>query len=114
MRRAVSLILLVVMAACASTSGYGSATREYNANAAAYKEAGDKIASLRAIGKVSEAQWDAFTNAQAEVRAVDAYVYADLNQWKTTGVKPAAYDQHAKALSDAQKVVIQLSTEVSL
>lgn len=113
----VALLACLMVASCTSTnsgggSEYATATQTYSADAARYVAAGDEIAAMHAKGKVTAEQWTRFVALQADVRAADANLYADLAAWKTSGAKPPGYDAKARILADAQQQVILLSAEV--
>lgn len=111
------LAISLLNASSCSTGGaltYADATHNYNVTGTAYKTAFDKLSNLRAVGKVSDAQWQAFVTASATERTADTAVVADLATWQSTNAQPSSWSTDWQALQDAQAAVIQLANGVSL
>lgn len=82
------------------------------AESEAYLIAGNKVDKAIADGRATQAQANRFAAAQAEVRAADNLVQADLSTWRRTGVEPGTYVPNVAGLRTAQAKVAQLAREV--
>lgn len=110
----IAILAMTGTLACESLNAneYQAAVQKYKADSIAYGVAGSEVADARDVGKLTAAQRAQFVAYQAAVRDADAHVFANLNEWRVSGAKPAAYDADAGVLLAAQMRVIALAAEV--
>lgn len=113
-RRFYIMFFLFLLVACSSYQGRSpleSAKLAYVDGALAYNIACDAVLDLREQGKLSDAQWRLFKQAQSRVRTTAPIVRAAIDLWEETGVEPATLSADFAALSKAYAAIDQIRTE---
>lgn len=121
MKRKIVPALLIFVVACAgftqNPDGTKRSPREiaelsYVTGSVGYEFAQEVVKAAEAAGKINDAQWQRYKDAERTVQAYAPIVRASLDLWRSTGVKPDSYDAAAQKLANARADATAVRVEV--
>lgn len=109
-------LVVVIVTGCPATSVQRTplqiAELTYAEGSLAYEFAQKVIKAAEAEGRVNDAQWSRYKEAEAIVQQYAPLVRSALDLWRASGTKPEVFDALAQKLANAQFDATAVRVEV--